>query len=447
MQPELALTDVAPPNTDDLLDVERYHQNSQHQDIPSPRTSTSKPSKEERAAQKEAKAERVRGYSVRSSDQPDLNKVLNTSGVDHTKDTWVSEDGKYSVGPKSMLSVQLENNTRVEIKDQIQMYAANHLLTHPLVSPALQPTLGGLPPLLIQTGGGELLRDEQIYVAHKAAEPLAYLPPPSNNQTEDDIQSQAARYRPTSVQLQVWDDLCHVCPTLSFTRPAKHMYRSIAQFGAWTLARAQNKSIDILDDDDISIMSTDSSGSSSSDNVGSSSSSGDVKLTEAEKKERSSKRNAQKKGVMETRVGKAGDALPSFERHMIRQRIDRHGYIYPLPLKEELVALNLPIADVGVPKIGPVSKWMKAQEEWNRKFSKQKIKIQKQRMKDLKKGFAGFPGETPPPTALAGRRLKGMKAEKAKKRSWGMSMWSGWGSEHDKATVSSTSLVHPVTHS
>jgi len=112
---------------------------------------------------------------------------------------------------------------------------------------------------------------------------------------------------------------------------------------------------------------------------------------------------------------------------------------------------------VGVPKTGPVSKWMKAQSQWNNKFSKQKIKIQKQRIKDMQKGFEGFEGETPPPTALAGRRIKGMKAEKAKKRSWGMSMWAGWGSKHDSATIvreekadqnpdteASTSAPHPA---
>jgi hypothetical protein len=320
----------------------------------------------------------------------------------------------------------------VEIKDQIQMYAPNHLLTHPLVSPVLQPTLGGLPPLLIQTGGGELLRDEQIYLAHKAAQPLAYIPPPSNNQTAESIQAQAASYKPTNVQLQVWDDLCHVAPTLSFTRPAKHMYRSIAQFGAWALARAQKKSIDILDDDDISFMSSDSGASSESDKAGSGSSSDDPKSSKKHPKPT----KAERKAAQDARVGRAGDAIPPFDRHMIRQRIDRHGHIYALAPKEELIALNIPSIDVGVPKTGPVSKWMKAQAQWNNKFSKQKIKIQKQRIKDMQKGFEGFEGETPPPTALAGRRIKGMKAEKAKKRSWGMSMWSGWGSKHDQATVS-----------
>lgn len=426
-----------PPNADDLFELEVQTPQVQPPQMGSSGSHDSKGLKEERAAQKEAQAERVRGYSIRSSDQPDLSGILGTSEAGSTADIWVSKDGKYSIGPKSMLSVQLDQNSRVEIKDQIQIYAPNHCLTHPLVSPALQPTLGGLPPLLIQTGGGELLRDEQIYIAHKAAQPLSYLPPPSNNQTEDEIQAQASKYQPTDVQLQVWDDLCHVCPTLSFTRPAKHMYRSIAQFGAWALARAQKKSIEIMEDDDISFMSTDSNGSSDSENIGSStSSSDDVKRSKSERFEGSDAVSARdKQSKLNKRVGKAGDPLPKFECHMIRQRVDRHGYIYPLPPKEELVALNLSRSDVGVPKPGPVSKWMKAQQEWNSKFAKQKIKIQQQRMKDLKRGFEGFPGETPPPTALAGRRLKGMKAEKSKKRSWGMSMWSGWGSQHDKATI------------
>ena len=68
------------------------------------------------------------------------------------------------------LSIMVDGNM-IEIKDQIQMYASNQLISHPLVSPILQTSLGGLPPLFIATGGGEVLRDEQIYLAHKAAHP------------------------------------------------------------------------------------------------------------------------------------------------------------------------------------------------------------------------------------------------------------------------------------
>ena len=155
------------------------------------------------------------------------------------------------------LSIMLDGKL-VEIKDQIQMYTSNQLISHPLVSPILQPSLGGLPPLLILTGGGEMLRDEQIYLAHKAANPTKY-PPGDKFLDENPLdrnRNQVNRWKPTDVQLQVWDDLCHVAPTLSFTRPAKYMYRSIAQFGAWALARAQKTEIEILDDDDVSIIST-----------------------------------------------------------------------------------------------------------------------------------------------------------------------------------------------
>ena len=160
-----------------------------------------------------------------------------------------------------ILSVILDS-TLVEIKDQIQMYATNQLISHPLVSPILQPSLGGLPPLLILTGGGEALRDEQIYLAHKAANPQKYPPGDAflDEHPHDRNRDQLGRWKPTDVQLQVWDDLCHVAPTLSFTRPAKYMYRSIAQFGAWALARAQHTEIHILDDDNVSIISKSESG-------------------------------------------------------------------------------------------------------------------------------------------------------------------------------------------
>ena len=80
-------------------------------------------------------------------------------------------------GLSDNLSIMLDGQ-KVDIREQIQMYTPNELLSHPLVSPVMQPSLGGLPPMLIQVGGAELLRDEQIYLAHKAANPKAY--PPSD---------------------------------------------------------------------------------------------------------------------------------------------------------------------------------------------------------------------------------------------------------------------------
>jgi len=127
------------------------------------------------------------------------------------------------------------------------------LVTDPLSIYANLRSRIGLCPLQVIVGGGEILRDEQIYLAHKAADPKRYYPSPEilayNGETMDDVR----RYPPTDVQLLVFDDCPHVAPILGHTRGAKHEYRSIAQFAAWALAKAQKTNIEI--DDDASIYS------------------------------------------------------------------------------------------------------------------------------------------------------------------------------------------------
>jgi hypothetical protein len=60
------------------------------------------------------------------------------------------------------ISLLTTDGTNIEVTQQIQLYAPNGLLKHPLVSPALS-YLGGLPPLLFIAGEREVLRDEIIY--------------------------------------------------------------------------------------------------------------------------------------------------------------------------------------------------------------------------------------------------------------------------------------------
>lgn len=296
------------------------------------------------------------------------------------------------------------------------MYATNELLDHPLVSPIMQPTLGGLPPLLVMVGGGEILRDEQIYLAHKCANPAKYAPPPSK--MDERGRALLASYKPTDVQLQVWEDLCHVAPTLSFTRPAKYMYRSIAQFGAWCLARAQQTGIEIMDDEDISVIS--SSGSATD---------GEAKAVEGKGK---AKQEENKPGE----VGKAGDPLPPFRNHMIRQRVDRHGVTYPLAKAEELPGCSLKPEEVGVIKAGRVKKWLTAKQQWDKRYATSKAKVHKKIINDMVTGFQEFPGEHPPPSALVGRRrLDEDIKEKKRVKSLGLALWSLWGSKHDEATM------------
>ena len=330
-------------------------------------------------------------------------------------------------GKSHKVSVHIDGEL-VQIEDQIQIYTTNELLTHPLVSPVLQSSLGGLPPLLVLTGGGELLRDEQIYLAHKAANPWKYPPSEAYLYEYPEAREQLKIWKPTDVQLQVWDDLCHVAPTLSFTRPAKYMYRSIAQFGAWALAQAQRVDIEILDDDDVSVISSDS------DTENEPSSQDKPISDDSIKKKEGDFLGADTK----PRIGKAGDPLPAFKNHMIRQRVDRNGNIYALEPPSLLPGLQMSPNEIGVVKSGPVRKWIEAQKRWNSMFANEKRNVQNQRLRDMAKGFEGFGnGEIPPPSAAASRRGRDLllTKEKGGKRSWGMSIWSLWGSLHDQKTV------------
>jgi len=296
------------------------------------------------------------------------------------------------------------------------MYTTNELISHPLVSPVMQPSLGGLPPLLIMTGGGEILRDEQIYLAHKCADPAKY--PPGDIHMNESAKEQISRFKPTDVQLQIWDDLCHVAPTLSFTRPAKYMYRSVAQFGAWALARAQKTGIEILDDDQISVISQSES--------------------ESEDEAPESKKEVDALGTssQQPQVGKAGDPLPPFKNHMIRQRVNRHGVIRPLEAASELPGCTIDPNEIGVIKAGPVGKWLEMRHQWELRFGNARAKVHRRRLKEMIAGYQGFDGEVPPPSALAARRraVKHLAAKK-KKKSMGLALWSLWGSKHDESTV------------
>jgi acetyl esterase/lipase len=330
------------------------------------------------------------------------------------------------------LSVLIDGKP-TDLKEQIQMYTTNELLAHPLVSPVMQPSLGGLPPMLIQVGGAELLRDEQIYIAHKAANPTEYPPNETIMREFDPDRKILDKYPPTDVQLQLWEDLCHVTPTLSFTRPAKYMYRSIAQFGAWALSQAQNKGVEIQNDDAVSVISS-ASGDEEAD---------DGKST-AESTSKDADAGAEKEDLVKTEsklaaigaVGKAGDPIPEFKDHMIRQRVSRHGVVFPLSPPSEMSCLALDPMTIGVPKTSPVRKWLATRASHDQRFANETKKVQKKRAKEAAAGYDDIPGECPPPAALVNRRRNGVAPEEKKRgKSWGLAMWSGWGSSHDEHTL------------
>lgn len=388
--------------------------------------------------------EAIQGFTV--DEDPEVNKQDNPNNP-ASPGRRQTRAGSTIPGPGHDLSIMIDDNM-VQIKDQIQLYTTNQLLAHPLVSPVTQTSLGGLPPMLIQVGGAEMLRDEQIYLAHKAANPEDY---PSSEwilDEHDPPREMADKYSPTNVQLQLWEDLCHVPHTLSFTRPAKYMYRSVAQFGAWALAHAQQKSITIPDEDSLSIIS---SGSDTHTSDKPTESPGSLSRHQESDPSDDPKQRHHESNPSPSSVGKAGDPLPPFKNHMIRQRITRHGIIYPLAPASELSALQLDHAAIAIIKPGPVKKWLAAKQANDTKFAAEKRKIQKKMTQDLAAGprsqgdsdnddTHSLGDEVPPPTALAGRRDRmsvpgGGKTGNKAKKSWGLSMWSGWGSNHDQDTL------------
>ncbi|KAK7036461.1 hypothetical protein VNI00_011658 [Paramarasmius palmivorus] len=131
---------------------------------------------------------------------------------------------------KQEVTMTASNGETLTVDQQVQLYTVNSLLFHPLVSPALS-YLGGLPPLFFIASDKEVLRDEIIYTAHKAAYPDKYPVKDEVRAIYPKLNGIEARYGPTPVHLQVYDDTAHVLPVLfSFTTPGKFCYRAIASF-------------------------------------------------------------------------------------------------------------------------------------------------------------------------------------------------------------------------
>ena len=327
------------------------------------------------------------------------------------QDESVADNDKTSHLPSQAhepLRITIDGKT-IEIKDQIQLYAPNHLLNHPLVSPILQSSLGGLPPLLIQVGGGEILRDEQIYLAHKAADPSGYPPSKEILDQYDPNRKILHEYKPTDVQLQVWDDMCHVPHTFSFSNPAKLMYKAGAQFGAWALLKAQREEhCDTKKEED----KTDASenvrvcGKSSDKdrrNLDASEDPSVMPTSEEVKEEEEEKEEEEKKGEKKKPESKeptnkqphqpnihthtlsaSTPHLPPFNQHMIRQCVSRQGLIRPLPPPSELPALQLDPSEIGVVKEGPVlRRWLEAQKAWTAKHGKARSQLLRDRVREL----------------------------------------------------------------
>ncbi|SGY34354.1 BQ5605_C002g01619 [Microbotryum silenes-dioicae] len=150
-------------------------------------------------------------------------------------------ESKAEVGKVLKLKIDGEE---VEVRDQIQLYATNDQLVYPFVSPIWQPSLGGLPSMYVMCGDREVLRDEIVYMAHRAAHPDRYPVRQALLDANPERTKRHAEYPPTKVHLQIYDGMCHDLPLFAFTTPAKYCYRAISSFVKFVTADENESDVD-----------------------------------------------------------------------------------------------------------------------------------------------------------------------------------------------------------
>ncbi|OCH89858.1 alpha/beta-hydrolase [Obba rivulosa] len=331
------------------------------------------------------------------------------------------------------ITLRTKDGEVLTIEDQIHMYAPNYLLNHPLVSPVVS-YLGGLPPLLVIASDREVLRDEIIYMAHKAAYPDRYPVKEEARKMYPALEGIEQRFGPTKVHLQVYDDTAHVLPILfSFTTPAKYCYRAIATFTKYVTGRLvitptidvplttsppSTPEVSTADLSDIgdepqtptTIMRRENS--SPSVRVGHTKQRSGMRRALSERIPRASLFRRQceddphvrdasgSSDVAGNRFGeafstdspresrKAGEPSVYFngltpQDTMIRERVSTHGVIRSLEPEDDLSALKLPLELIGVVSERAMRRYQDGRAYFAKKFSKASTAIAKARRKNL----------------------------------------------------------------
>ncbi|KAG9102351.1 hypothetical protein FRC06_002069 [Ceratobasidium sp. 370] len=315
----------------------------------------------------------------------------------------------------------------LELRSQIQVYATNEQLTHPLVSPVLHGSLGGLCPLYIIAGDGEVLRDEIIYLAHRAADPASY--PLRDELLARGQQRQIAERwtQGTPVHLQVFDGMCHVLTVFTFTAQiygepepepappglpvylAKLVYRQVANFvrhlttsvssqystvhqafpssvtptvsGSTTsLVRQQQTGNGQQEEEQDREHVKQLSGSTALGEGDLHSEDGKVvvpETTESLRVSRGLTLPTEDGDVSTKKPGSHFEAnLPHLSPSLLRaERVSIHGK--PRPLSPD--ALRIPKDGVGVVKPAPVKRWLAGQDAWDAKYKRVARSVEKER--------------------------------------------------------------------
>ncbi|CAE6480208.1 unnamed protein product [Rhizoctonia solani] len=279
----------------------------------------------------------------------------------------------------------------LELRSQIQVQ-----LTHPLVSPVLHGSLGGLCPLYIVAGNGEVLRDEIIYMAHRASNPTAF--PLREELLARGQQRQVAERwtEGTPVHLQVLDDMCHVPTVFTFTLQAKLVYRQVASFmkHLTTSASARHsnvhKAFPTIDGETVAGSTTslarpqEQEGDQHQKQLSGSTVQGDREVYLEDGKVVASEITDSPRISYTLPLSEDDPKSSEHAQQLLRaERVDIHGVARPLSPD----ALHIPKDGIGVVKAAPVQRWLTGQTAWDSKYKRIARGVEKERARWEKKAM------------------------------------------------------------
>ncbi|KAL1700195.1 hypothetical protein EV121DRAFT_214712 [Schizophyllum commune] len=350
------------------------------------------PSKDElKQAEKRQKSAPANGDNPANSEKGGSPGENDGSAAENRGSLADFEDAFWEPKPPKVL-MRDPKSVPLELHSQIQQYGTNEQLSHPLVSPVLQGSLGNLPPLYVLAGDGEVLRDEIMYIAHKAAHPDKYPTRPGVLREGWRQKENAEKFKtPTKVHLQVFDGMgmCHVLTVFSFTNSAKYAYRSIAQF----VKHVTDNDADHLDTNPFPELLRPSG------EVSSSSSSGQDSIPPLRMKppfvpDKKAKVDntstvlyeANEAEIARDTAGRVEGNAPSQDGDndatsalMIRERVDVKGFTRPMEPEAEIPALQLKPHEIGLIREEPAIRWHEGQKKWDKRYRKRAHKVVQKR--------------------------------------------------------------------
>ena len=291
--------------------------------------------------------------------------------------------------PTKVPKVNVDGKT-IELNGQIQMYATNDQVGHPYVSPVLAH-LGGLCPLFILASDAEVLRDEAIYVAHKAARPNEFKIKDDTKKRLPTMFGIEDRYGPTKVHFQLYDKTCHDLPLFSICEPAKYTYRAMAAFCFYVTKSSTiqpspaiqpinevNVGMSDLElDDSFNPSRSNSNNLNTHYNNNQIDETSEISANDADRPIRAGPGTAGHNAVYDEKTAfKDGN--------MIRERVTMTGVVRPMEDPSQIECLQLDVEEIGIFKPGPVKRYLEGVGKWKHKFKHTARNVEKEREKSLR---------------------------------------------------------------